>query len=47
MDHPYISHVYSGGDCLIGGEIEVLDHLRYNDRLDKWRKTANEVMTEF
>lgn len=47
MDHPYISHIYSGGDYLIGGEIELLDRIRYNDGLDKWRKTANELMAEF
>ena len=47
MDHPYINHIYSGGDYLIGGEIELLDRIRYNDGLDKWRKTANELMDEF
>jgi 3'-phosphoadenosine 5'-phosphosulfate synthase len=47
MDHPYIKHIYSGGDYLIGGEIELLDRIRYNDGLDKWRKTANELMAEF
>lgn len=47
MGHPYIKHIYSGGDWLIGGEIEVLDRIRYNDGLDKWRLTAPEVMKEF
>ncbi len=47
MDHPYISHIYSGGDYLLGGELELLDRVRYNDGLDKWRKTANELMAEF
>lgn len=45
--HPYIKHIYSGGDWLIGGEIELLDRVRYNDGLDKWRLTAPEVMKEF
>lgn len=27
--HPYISHIYSGGDWLIGGEIQLLDRIRY------------------
>ena len=36
-DHPYIKHIYSGGDYLIGGEIELLDRIRYNDGLDKVR----------
>lgn len=26
--HPYISHIYSGGDWLIGGEIQLLDRIR-------------------
>ncbi|CAM9315825.1 unnamed protein product [Ectocarpus sp. 13 AM-2016] len=49
--HPYISHIYSGGDWLIGGEIQLLDRIRhailYNDGLDKWRLTATEVREEF
>jgi hypothetical protein len=45
--HPYISHIYKGGDWLIGGEIELLDRVRYNDGLDQWRLTAPEVMREF
>ena len=46
-DHPYIRHIYAGGDYLIGGEVELLDRIRYNDGLDKWRKTATELMQEF
>lgn len=47
MGHPYIKHIYSGGDWLIGGEIELLERIEYNDGLDKWRLTAKEVMREF
>ena len=47
MGHPYISHIYSGGDWLIGGEIELVERIRYNDGLDKWRLTAPEVMKQF
>mmetsp|Transcript_20493 Transcript_20493/g.30461 ORF Transcript_20493/g.30461 Transcript_20493/m.30461 type:complete len:1084 (-) Transcript_20493:151-3402(-) len=47
MDHPYISHIYAGGPYLIGGEVELLDRIRYNDGLDKWRKTASELLKEF
>jgi len=46
-DHPYIKHIYSGGDYLIGGEVELLDRIKYNDGLDQWRKTAKELMDEF
>jgi len=45
--HPYITHILKQGDYLIGGEVEVLDRIRYNDGLDKWRKTATELMDEF
>jgi 3'-phosphoadenosine 5'-phosphosulfate synthase len=45
--HPYIQNIYSGGDYLIGGEVELLDRIRYNDGLDQWRKTATELMQEF
>lgn len=44
--HPYISHIYTGGDWLLGGEIELLNRIRYNDGLDKFRLTAPEVMKE-
>ena len=46
-DHPYIKYIYSGGDYLIGGEIELLERIKYNDGLDRWRKTPKELMAEF
>lgn len=45
--HPYIANIYKGGDWLIGGEVELLDRITYNDGLDKWRKTATELLAEF
>jgi len=45
--HPYIDLMYKGGPYLIGGEVELLDRIRYNDGLDKWRKTTTELMDEF
>lgn len=45
--HPYIQQIYKGGDWLIGGEVELLDRIKYNDGLDKWRKTTTELMDEF
>ena len=44
MGHPYIKHIYDGGDWLIGGEIELVERIKYNDGLDQWRLTASEVM---
>ncbi len=47
MDHPYIKNIYMGGEYLLGGEIELLDRIRYNDGLDQWRKTVSELLQEF
>lgn len=41
--HPYIDHIYSGGDWLIGGEIELLQRVTYNDGLDQYRLTPKEM----
>jgi 3'-phosphoadenosine 5'-phosphosulfate synthase len=38
--HPYIKHINSGGDYLLGGEVELLGRVRYNDGLDQYRLTA-------
>lgn len=45
--HPYIAEMYKGGDYLIGGEVELLDRITYNDGLDQWRKTSKELLDEF
>lgn len=45
--HPYIKHIHSGGDWLLGGEVELLNRIKYNDGLDRFRLTAPEVMAEF
>jgi 3'-phosphoadenosine 5'-phosphosulfate synthase len=45
--HPYIAHLYSGGNYLLGGEIEVFEPVRYGDGLDKWRLTPKELYTDF
>lgn len=44
--HPYIKHIYSGGDWLLGGEVELLKRITYNDGLDRFRLTAPEVMKQ-
>ena len=28
--HPYIEHLYNGGPWLIGGEVELLDRIKYD-----------------
>ncbi|KAJ8599325.1 hypothetical protein CTAYLR_005348 [Chrysophaeum taylorii] len=46
-EHPYMRHIYAGGDYLLGGEIEVFERITYGDGLDKWRLTPKELYAEF
>lgn len=41
--HPYIKMIYETGDWLIGGELEVIERIRWNDGLDEYRLTPNEI----
>eukprot|EP00188_Purpureofilum_apyrenoidigerum_P001892 Plantae.Rhodophyta-Purpureofilum_apyrenoidigerum.ctg2091.p1 GENE.Plantae.Rhodophyta-Purpureofilum_apyrenoidigerum.ctg2091~~Plantae.Rhodophyta-Purpureofilum_apyrenoidigerum.ctg2091.p1 ORF type:complete len:481 (-),score=78.57 Plantae.Rhodophyta-Purpureofilum_apyrenoidigerum.ctg2091:122-1480(-) len=45
--HPYIDHIYSGGDWLVGGDLEVFERLKYNDGLDEYRLTPQELQEEY
>ncbi|XP_017466840.1 PREDICTED: bifunctional 3'-phosphoadenosine 5'-phosphosulfate synthase [Rhagoletis zephyria] len=45
--HPYIKIIAQGGDYLVGGELEVLERIRWNDGLDKYRLTPNELRQSF
>ena len=46
-DHPYIKLISGAGDWLIGGEIELLERIRYEDGLDKYRLTVPELKAKF
>ncbi|XP_014098835.3 bifunctional 3'-phosphoadenosine 5'-phosphosulfate synthase [Bactrocera oleae] len=46
-DHPYIKIIAKGGDYLVGGDLEVLERIRWNDGLDQYRLTPNELRTKF
>ena len=39
--------VYDSGDWLVGGEIETLERIQWNDGLDKYRLTPNELRNKF
>ena len=39
--------VYDSGDWLVGGEIETLERIQWNDGLDKYRLTPNELRKRF
>ena len=39
--------VYESGDWLVGGDLEVFDRITWNDGLDQYRKTPNELRKTF
>lgn len=43
LEHPYVKIIYDSGDWLMGGDLEVLEKIRWNDGLDKYRLTPNEI----
>ncbi|MCL4118771.1 UNVERIFIED_CONTAM: hypothetical protein GTU68_025204, partial [Idotea baltica] len=45
--HPYIKMVKEGGDWLCGGEVEALERVKWNDGLDQYRLTPNELRAKF
>eukprot|EP00054_Salpingoeca_dolichothecata_P038005 m.12626 g.12626 ORF g.12626 m.12626 type:complete len:610 (-) comp8144_c0_seq1:503-2332(-) len=45
--HPYIEQVFAYGEWLVGGELEVLDQIKWNDGLDKYRLTPLQLRAEF
>lgn len=45
--HPYIKMIYESGSYLIGGDLEVFERIRWNDGLDKYRLTPNELRAKY
>lgn len=45
--HPYINMIYESGDWLVGGDLEVLERVRWNDGLDEYRLTPKELRKIF
>jgi 3'-phosphoadenosine 5'-phosphosulfate synthase len=45
--HPYVKMVYESGDWLCGGDVEVLERIRWNDGLDDYRLTPQELRAQF
>lgn len=39
--------IYESGDWLIGGELEVFDSIKWNDGLDAYRLTPNQLRQKF
>uniref|UniRef100_A0A3Q3SF94 3'-phosphoadenosine 5'-phosphosulfate synthase 1 n=1 Tax=Mastacembelus armatus TaxID=205130 RepID=A0A3Q3SF94_9TELE len=46
-DHPYIKMVMESGDWLVGGDLQVLDRIYWNDGLDQYRLTPTELKQKF
>lgn len=38
-----VQRILESGDWLVGGELQVLERIRWNDGLDKFRLTPNEI----
>ncbi|XP_062375889.1 bifunctional 3'-phosphoadenosine 5'-phosphosulfate synthase 2-like [Sardina pilchardus] len=45
--HPYIKMVLESGDWLVGGDLEVLERIRWEDGLDQYRLTPKELKQRF
>lgn len=41
--HPYVRIIRESGDWLVGGDLEVVERIRWNDGLDRYRLTPNEI----
>ncbi|XP_043276921.1 bifunctional 3'-phosphoadenosine 5'-phosphosulfate synthase 1-like isoform X2 [Venturia canescens] len=41
--HPYVNMIHQLGDWLVGGDLEVFERIRWNDGLDAYRLTPNEI----
>lgn len=46
-DHPYIKLIIESGEWLVGGDLEVLRRVRWNDGLDQYRLTPRELRMKF
>eukprot|EP00179_Madagascaria_erythrocladioides_P005882 CAMPEP_0198313922 /NCGR_PEP_ID=MMETSP1450-20131203/4777_1 /TAXON_ID=753684 ORGANISM="Madagascaria erythrocladiodes, Strain CCMP3234" /NCGR_SAMPLE_ID=MMETSP1450 /ASSEMBLY_ACC=CAM_ASM_001115 /LENGTH=433 /DNA_ID=CAMNT_0044016953 /DNA_START=54 /DNA_END=1352 /DNA_ORIENTATION=- len=45
--HPYAASIYESGDWLVGGDIEVLQEIKYNDGLDEYRLSPAQLQEEY
>lgn len=45
--HPYVKMIYESGDWLVGGDLEVLERIKWNDGLDDYRLTPRQLRQRF
>ncbi|KOX68057.1 Bifunctional 3'-phosphoadenosine 5'-phosphosulfate synthase [Melipona quadrifasciata] len=43
LGHPYVKMIHESGNWLVGGDIEVIERIKWHDGLDKYRFTPNEI----
>lgn len=46
-NHPYIKMIYEAGPYLVGGDLDVIERIHWNDGLDQYRLTPNELREKF
>ncbi|KAH8322853.1 hypothetical protein KR059_008962 [Drosophila kikkawai] len=46
-EHPYSKQVYDSGEYLVGGDLAVIERIRWEDGLDQYRLTPNELRRRF
>ncbi|XP_025418007.1 bifunctional 3'-phosphoadenosine 5'-phosphosulfate synthase [Sipha flava] len=46
-NHPYIKIIYESGDWLVGGNLDVIERILWNDGLDDIRFTPNELRAKW
>lgn len=46
-DHPYVKMIFESGDWLVGGDLEVLGRIYWEDGLDQFRLTPTELRADF
>lgn len=46
-DHPYVKMIHESGDYLAGGDLEVFDRVLWNDGLDEYRLTPNQLREKY
>lgn len=45
--HPYTELIYSSGDHLVGGDLQILKEFKYDDGLDEFRLTPRQLRQEY
>lgn len=47
MMYFFVQMIYEGGDWLVGGDLEVIERIKWNDGLDEYRLTPRQLRQRF